>query len=46
MNYRDKHQKALARSRARAKGEPKKGKSSKYNFQDDGNIGLGLTVHV
>ena len=26
--------------------EPKKGKSSKYNFQDDGYIGSGPAVHV
>ena len=29
-----------------AREEPKKGKSSKYNFQDDGNVSLGPVVHV
>ena len=29
-----------------AREEPKKGKSSKYNFQDDGYIGSGPAVHI
>ena len=30
----------------RAREEPKKGKSSKYNFQDDGHLSSGPAVHV
>ena len=33
-------------SSRRAKEEPKKGKSSKYNFQDDGHIGSGRVAQV
>ena len=41
-----KFQTALARFLDKLKRYHKKGKSSEYNFQDDGNISLAPAVHV
>ena len=41
-----KFQTALARFLDELEGNQKKGKSSKYNFQNDGYIGSGPAVHI